>query len=156
MNNIPTEETIQLRKSFKKYIEGIPAKVLGPLIVRNPGEEWRRIVLNEMIQKKVIDLSQEMTKKLKDYEYQKLASDNLTKLCVDHFNDVKTNTAAFDGQLRSLKDYWNENQISTFECPTKRQILLMIEEEESKTKKEEKLKHMTKLDFILLKMTVLT
>jgi hypothetical protein len=152
MDKITQKELVSIQNIFKKYIEEMPVDILGPLIIINPGEEWRMIVLNEMIQKKVIVLSQEMMEQMKIYSEKKTAFDVLKTMCADYFNDTKNDYFSF-------KDYWRKNQDitqSNTQCPTRLEISSILRENEFDAMRAEKLKHMSVEDFVLLKMIVLT
>lgn len=158
------------RKCFKEYISQIPSNILGSLVIKNPGEGWRLIILNEMIQKGIVSFPKQIL-----IEFEKVKKKNeINKMIIDFYNGK---SIVSNENYDAFKMYWcaciisvNENNVNSLDtnvdgkhyhgskldknkCPTKIDVQTIIKDYLAR---EEKVKNMSDFDFSLQKLAILT
>ena len=126
------------RDQFKAYISKIPASELGPLIIMNPGEKWRIVILKRMLNEDYIipDILQDKIEDLRE-----------TSLEIWY----KENPAYNDKLYSQFKTFHCENWPEKY-IPSIREFKNFYD---NITQKEIKLKNMSQQDFELMKLSLI-
>ena len=87
------------KEKFKSYITDIPPEILGPIILANPGHEWRIIIIKQM-QKDGIEIDKQILEEIKKYD------NNSLKI----YYDEQYNFAnAIKDEYSKFRDFHREN-----------------------------------------------
>jgi hypothetical protein len=101
-------ELIRFREQFQAYLKSVPSEILGPLMLNNPGEKWRIM----MIKSSGLILPKSLMNAIKQYEDKNQKEEemiNSVRLFLDDYNSSIQKTSHSKRDLYTSYRKWHDH-----------------------------------------------